>query len=85
MKTLFWLFAIIALPILTCLGQQKKSVKPKFDIKFIFSDAHVTDSASLVLKVIYHNTSKDSIEIYQYLQEGDKNDRFFNIFIEMQE
>ena len=63
---------------------QKNGGSDSVIISFLFPNAVVADSSNSKLKVVYKNNTKKDIYIYQYLDEGYKGDRFFNINIEME-
>jgi hypothetical protein len=57
--------------------------KDSLEIRFIYTETEVKDPSQLILKVAYLNNTHEYLEMYSYLDEGDRNDRFYNINIEM--
>jgi hypothetical protein len=53
-------------------------------IRFLFQSKTVSDSADLTVSVVYKNLTNHSVDVYSYLEEGDRGDRFFNFNVEME-
>jgi hypothetical protein len=51
---------------------------------FLFPQSVVVDSNDLTLRVVYKNNTNSFVEVYTVLREGDKGDRFYNIYIEFE-
>lgn len=79
MKTI--ILVILTLSVIELKSQIKND---SMNIIFLFSDNSHLDTGRFDFKVVYQNKQKKDIEIYQSLEEGDRGDRFYNIFIEVQ-
>jgi hypothetical protein len=67
----------------TGFGQNSKPID-SLSIKFLFPFSQVYDSSQLTVKVVYKNNSDRYLSIYKELEEGNWQDRFFNMNIEME-
>lgn len=61
-----------------------QSQKVSLAISFLFRSSLISDSNHLILGVVYRNNTERYIDVYQYLEEGYKNDHFYNINIEFE-
>lgn len=63
---------------------QQREINDSLSVTFHFIQREINDSSQLTLSVEYRNKVSSPVEVYQYLDEGDKGDRFYNINIEME-
>lgn len=75
---------IIFLLTIIWLSGISQSKNDSLKISLFFPKVEVAGSKDFYLNVVYQNKTKSSVEIYEYLSEGNMGDRFDNIFIEMQ-
>ncbi len=68
--------------IINCCAQDKKN--DSVSLQFLFPQSMVVDSNDLILSIVYRNNTDLFVEVYKTLKEGDKGDRFYNIYIEIE-
>lgn len=83
MKILLFVFFLLLTGHTTGFSQ-KRRINDSLSVTFHFKEREILDSNQLSLSIEYRNKSSLPIDIYQYLDEGDKGDRFYNLSIEMQ-